>query len=133
MIEICGMFIFWYIMKEYVYYGYNEFIICVGYKQEYIKEWFVNYFFYNFDVSFNFCNGKNEIIVYYLNFEFWKVMIVDIGYNILIGGCIKCIKEYVNNEIFMMIYGDGVCDVDINKFVVFYKKYGKIVIFIVVI
>ena len=126
MIEICGMPILWHIMKEYAYYGYNEFIICAGYKQEYIKEWFANYFLYNSDVSFNFRNGKNEITVHHSNLEPWKVTIVDTGYNTLTGGRIKRIKEYVNNETFMMTYGDGVCDVDINKLVAFHKKHGKI-------
>ena len=126
MVEIGGKPILWHIMKEYAYYGYNEFIICAGYKQEYIKEWFANYFLYNSDVSFNFRNGKNEITVHHSNLEPWKVTIVDTGYNTLTGGRIKRIKEYVNNETFMMTYGDGVCDVDINKLVAFHKKHGKI-------
>ena len=100
MIEICGMPILWHIMKEYAYYGYNEFIICAGYKQEYIKEWFANYFLYNSDVSFNFRNGKNEITVHHSNLEPWKVTIVDTGYNTLTGGRIKRIKEYVNTGIY---------------------------------
>ena len=126
MIEICGMPILWHIMKEYAYYGYNEFIICAGYKQEYIKEWFANYFLYNSDVSFNFRNGKNEITVHHSNLEPWKVTIVDTGYNTLTGGRIKRIKEYVNNETFMMTYGDGVCDVNIRDLLKFHQSHGKI-------
>ncbi len=126
MIEIGGMPILWHIMKEYAYYGHNEFIICAGYKQEYIKEWFANYFLHNSDVSFDYREGKNEMIVHHSNLEPWKVTVVDTGYNTMTGGRIKRVQEYVGNETFMMTYGDGVCDVDINKLVDFHKKHGKI-------
>ena len=126
MIEIGGMPILWHIMKEYAYYGHNEFIICAGYKQEYIKEWFANYFLHNSDVSFDFRNGKNEMTVHHSNLEPWKVTVVDTGYNTLTGGRIKRIKEYVEGETFMMTYGDGVCDVDINKIIEFHKSHSKI-------
>jgi len=126
MIEIGGMPILWHIMKEYAYYGHNEFIICAGYKQEYIKEWFANYFLHNSDVSFDFRNGKNEMTVHHSNLEPWKVTVVDTGYNTLTGGRIKRIKEYVKGETFMMTYGDGVCDVDINRIIEFHKSHGKI-------
>ena len=109
MIEIGGMPILWHIMKEYAHYGHNEFIICAGYKQEYIKEWF----------------AKNEMIVHQSKLEPWKVTIVDTGYNTMTGGRIKRVKNYVGNETFMMTYGDGVCDVDINKLVEFHKRHGK--------
>lgn len=125
MIEIGGMPILWHIMKEYSFYGYNEFIICAGYKQEYIKEWFANYFLHNSDVSFDFRNGKNEMTVHRSKLEPWKVTVVDTGYNTMTGGRIKRIQEYVGNETFMMTYGDGVCDVDINKLVEFHKSHGK--------
>lgn len=126
MIEIGGMPILWHIMKEYAYYGHNEFIICAGYKQEYIKEWFANYFLHNSDVSFDFRNGKNEMTVHHSNLEPWKVTVVDTGYNTLTGGRVKRIQEYVNGETFMLTYGDGVCDVDINKIIDFHKSHGKI-------
>ena len=126
MIEIGGMPILWHIMKEYAYYGHNEFIICAGYKQEYIKEWFANYFLHNSDVSFDFCNGKNEMTVHHSHLEPWKVTVVDTGYNTMTGGRIKRVTEYVDNETFMMTYGDGVCDVDINKLIEFHKSHGKI-------
>lgn len=126
MIEIGGMPILWHIMKEYAYYGHNEFIICAGYKQEYIKEWFANYFLHNSDVSFDFRNGKNEMTVHHSNLEPWKVTVVDTGYNTLTGGRIKRIREYVDGETFMLTYGDGVCDVDINKIIEFHKSHGKI-------
>ena len=125
MIEIGGMPILWHIMKEYAWYGHNEFIICAGYKQEYIKEWFANYFLHNSDVSFDFRDGKNEMIVHHSKLEPWMVTVVDTGYNTMTGGRIKRVKQYVGNETFLMTYGDGVCDVDINKLIEFHKRHGK--------
>lgn len=126
MIEIGGMPILWHIMKEYSFYGHNEFIICAGYKQEYIKEWFANYFLHNSDVSFDFRQGRNEMTVHHSHLEPWKVTVVDTGYNTMTGGRIKRVQEYVGKETFMMTYGDGVCDVDINKLVAFHQSHGKI-------
>ena len=126
MIEIGGMPILWHIMKEYAYYGHNEFIICAGYKQEYIKGWFANYFLQNSDVSFDFRHGQNEMIVHESHLEPWKVTVVDTGYNTMTGGRIKRIKKYVGNEPFFMTYGDGVCDVDINKLLEFHQSHGKL-------
>lgn len=126
MIEIGGMPILWHIMKEYSYYGHNEFIICAGYRQEYIKEWFANYFLYNSDVSFDYKGGKNDMIVHESHLEPWKVTIVDTGYNTMTGGRIKRIQKYVGDEPFFMTYGDGVCDVDINKLLEFHKSHGKL-------
>lgn len=125
MIEIGGMPILWHIMKEYSYYGHNEFIICAGYRQEYIKEWFANYFLYNSDVTFDYRNGKSEMTVHQSNLESWRVTIVDTGYNTMTGGRIKRIQKYVGNETFLMTYGDGVCDVDINKLIDFHKSHGR--------
>lgn len=126
MIEIGGMPILWHIMKEYAHYGHNEFIICAGYKQEYIKEWFANYFLHYSDVSFDFREGKNEMTIHHSHLEPWKVTVVDTGYNTMTGGRIKRIQEYVGKESFFMTYGDGVCDVDINKLLEFHKSHGKI-------
>ncbi len=126
MIEIGGMPILWHIMKEYAYYGYNEFIICAGYKQEYIKQWFANYFLYNSDISFDFRDDRNEMTVHHSHLDHWKVTVVDTGYNTMTGGRIKRIQEYVGDEPFMMTYGDGVCDVEIDKLVAFHKSHGKI-------
>ena len=125
MIEIGGMPILWHIMKEYAYYGHTEFIICAGYKQEYIKEWFANYFLHNSDVSFDFRNGRNEMTVHLSNLEPWKVTVVDTGYNTMTGGRIKRVRKYVDDEPFLMTYGDAVCDVDINKLIEFHKFHGK--------
>ena len=126
MVEIGGMPILWHIMKEYAYYGHNEFIICAGYKQEYIKSWFANYFLQNSDVSFDFRQGQNEMIVHESYLEPWKVTVVDTGYNTMTGGRIKRIQKYVGNEPFFMTYGDGVCDVDINKLLEFHQSHGKL-------
>ena len=125
MIEIGGKPILWHIMKEYSYYGFNEFIICAGYKQHVIKEWFANYFLYNSDVTFDFSNG-NEMIVHNNVSEPWKVTVVDTGLKTMTGGRIKRIKPYVNNETFMLTYGDSVSDVNIKKLLEFHKENGKI-------
>ena len=119
MIEIGGKPILWHIMKEYSYYGYNDFIICAGYKQYVIKEWFANYFLHNSDVTFDYSNGKNEMTIHESHTDPWKVTVVDTGLNTMTGGRIKKIQKYVGNEPFMMTYGDGVCDVDICKLVTF--------------
>lgn len=126
MIEIGGMPILWHIMKEYAYYGHTEFIICAGYKQEYIKEWFANYFLHNSDVSFDFRNGKDEMKVYESHLDPWKVTVVDTGYDTMTGGRIKRIQKYVGDEPFFMTYGDGVCDVNINELLKFHKSHGKL-------
>lgn len=126
MIEIGGMPILWHIMKEYAYYGHNEFIICAGYRQEYIKKWFADYFLCNSDVSFDFRGGQNEMTIHESHLEPWKVTVVDTGYNTMTGGRIKRVQKYVGNEPFFMTYGDGVCDVDINKLFEFHKSHGKL-------
>lgn len=124
MIEIGGMPILWHIMKEYSYYGFNEFIICAGYKQHVIKEWFADYFLHTSDITFDFTEG-NKVIVHDQHVEPWKVTVVDTGLNTMTGGRIKRIQAYVGNESFLMTYGDGVCDVNIAKLVEFHKGHGK--------
>ena len=126
MIEIGGKPILWHIMKEYSYYGFNEFIICAGYKQYYIKEWFADYFLHNSDVTFDFTNGSNDMYIHNQHCEPWKVTVIDTGLNTMTGGRIKRIQEYVGNEPFLMTYGDAVCDVEIDKLVEFHKSHGKI-------
>lgn len=126
MIEIGGKPIMWHIMKEYAYYGYNEFIICAGYKQHVIKEWFADYFLHNSDITFDFTNGTNDMIIHNQHCEPWKVTVVDTGLNTMTGGRIKRIQRYVGDEPFMMTYGDAVCDVDISKLVEYHKSHGKI-------
>ncbi len=125
MIEIGEMPILWHIMKEYSYYGYNEFIICAGYKQHVIKEWFADYFLHTSDITFDFTEG-NKMIVHNQHAEPWKVTVVDTGLNTMTGGRIKRVQQYIGNETFLMTYGDGVCDVDIAKLVEFHKSHGKL-------
>lgn len=125
MIEIGGMPILWHIMKEYSYYGFNDFVICAGYKQHMIKEWFADYFLHTSDVTFDFTQG-NEMIVHDQHAEPWRVTVVDTGLNTMTGGRIKRVQKYIGNETFMMTYGDGVCDVNIAELVEFHKQHGKL-------
>ncbi len=125
MVEIGDKPILWHIMKEYSYYGYNDFIICCGYKQYMIKEWFNDYFLHNCDVTFDYSGGTRNIEVHSSSVEPWKVTCVDTGLDTMTGGRIKRIQKYVGNEPFMLTYGDGVCDVDINKLVEFHKSHGR--------
>lgn len=125
MIEIGGMPILWHIMKTYSYYGFNEFVICAGYKQHIIKEWFADYFLHTSDITFDFTNG-NEMIVHNKHAEPWKVTVVDTGLNTQTGGRVKRIKDYIGDETFMLTYGDAVGDVDIKRLVEYHKSHGKI-------
>ena len=125
MIEIGGMPILWHIMKAYSAYGINEFVICAGYKQYMIKEWFNNYFLYMSDVTFNFTDGKN-VILHEQHSEPWKVTVVDTGNGTMTGGRIKRIQPYIGDEPFLMTYGDGVCDVNIRKLIDFHQSHGKL-------
>lgn len=124
MIEIGGKPILWHIMKEYSHYGFNDFIICLGYKQEKIKEFFKDYYLYASDVTFDMSNNMMQI--HNNTAEPWKVTLVDTGLNTMTGGRIKRVKDYIGDETFMMTYGDGVCDLDINKLVEFHKKNNKL-------
>lgn len=125
MVEIGGMPILWHIMKEYSYYGFNEFIICAGYKQHMIKEWFADYYLHTSDITFDFTNGL-QTIVHNQRTEPWKVTIVDTGLNTMTGGRIKRVQPYLKDEPFFMTYGDGVCDVNIRDLLAFHKQNGKI-------
>ena len=125
MIEIGGMPILWHIMKGYAYYGHTEFVICAGYKQHIVKEWFADYFLHTSDITFDFTQG-NKMIVHNQHAEPWRVTVVDTGLNTMTGGRIKRVQRYVGNEPFLMTYGDGVCDVNIQKLVAFHKEHGKI-------
>ena len=126
MIEIGGMPILWHIMKLYSFYGFNEFVICAGYKQHYIKEWFADYFLHTSDITFDFTKGQNEMIVHNQKAEPWKVTIVDTGLNTQTGGRVKRIKDYVGNETFLLTYGDAVGDINIKELVDYHKSMGKI-------
>ena len=126
MVEIGGMPILWHIMKEYSYYGYHDFIICAGYKQHMIKEWFADYFLHTSDVTFDFTAGDNVVTIHKNRVEPWRVTVVDTGLNTMTGGRIKRIQPYVGNETFLMTYGDGVCDVNIADLVQFHYGHKKI-------
>ena len=126
MIEIGGKPILWHIMKYYSSYGFNEFIICAGYKQHVIKEYFANYYLHRSDVTFDF-TSENTMQVHNNAAEPWKVTIVDTGLNTMTGGRIKRIQKYTGNEAFMLTYGDGVSDVPIDKLLEFHKKNKRIV------
>ena len=125
MIEIGGMPILWHIMKEYAAYGHTEFIICAGYKQDVIKEWFANYFIHTSDITFDFTNGR-DIIVHSQHAEPWKVTVVDTGLNKMTGGRIRRVKDYIGNEPFLMTYGDGVADVDVDALIAFHREHKHI-------
>lgn len=125
MTEVGDKPIIWHIMKLYSFYGYNEFIICCGYKQHMIKEWFADYYLYNSDITFNFAK-QNEMIVHNNVSEPWKVTLVDTGLNTMTGGRIKRVQKYIGTETFMVTYGDGVSNLNVSELVKFHKNHGKI-------
>lgn len=126
MIEIGGKPILWHIMKEYSYYGYNEFIICAGYKQDLIKKWFADYFLNSSDVTFDYTSGENRMLIHNQYCEPWKVTVVDTGINTMTGGRIKRVQKYIGNETFLLTYGDGVCDVNISELINFHRSHKKL-------
>jgi glucose-1-phosphate cytidylyltransferase len=126
MVEIGGMPILWHIMKIYSAQGFHDFIICAGYKQHIIKEWFADYYLHTSDVTFDYTNGQNEMIIHNKNVEPWKVTIVDTGLNTQTGGRVKRIRDYVGNETFMLTYGDAVGDIHISELLQFHRTHGKI-------
>ena len=125
MIEIGGMPILWHIMKMFYQYGYDDFIICAGYKQHIIKEWFANYYLHRSDITFDF-SQNNKMIIHSNYSEAWKVTIVDTGLETLTGGRIKRIKKYINDETFIMTYGDGLSDIDVKSLVEFHNSHKRI-------
>jgi glucose-1-phosphate cytidylyltransferase len=112
-------------MKYYSSFGYYEFIICCGYKQHVIKDFFNNYYSNNSDITFDF-TSSNKVVVHRSQTEPWKVTLVDTGLNTMTGGRIKRVKDYIGNEPFMLTYGDGVSNVDLNELVKFHKNSGKL-------
>jgi glucose-1-phosphate cytidylyltransferase len=124
MVEIGGKPILWHIMKIYEYYGYNDFILCLGYKSHMIKEYFLNYYLYNSDVTIEL--DKNKLDVHFSNTESFKVTLVETGLETNTAGRIKRIKKYVEDETFMLTYGDGVSDVNISALVNYHKDCGKL-------
>ena len=124
MVEIGGHPILWHIMKIYSQYGYNDFIILLGYKGYIIKEYFANYFLHRSDVTFDL--EKNQMTIHEQHCEPWKVTLIDTGLNTMTGGRVLRAKKYVGNEPFMLTYGDGVSDINIKKLVEYHKTHGKI-------
>ena len=125
MVEIGGYPILWHIMKIYSFYGFNDFIICLGYKGFTIKEYFMNYFANSSNLKID--TSKNKIEVLNNRSEDWTVTLVDTGINTMTGGRIKRVKDYIEEQTFMLTYGDGVADVNISKLVEFHSLHGKAV------
>jgi glucose-1-phosphate cytidylyltransferase len=124
MVEIGGKPILWHIMKIYSHYGFDEFIICLGYKGYLIKEYFMHYYLHNSDITIEL--GNNKLDVHYSNTESFKVTLVDTGQSTKTAGRLKKIRKYLGNEDFMLTYGDGVADVDLDALLKFHKAHGKI-------
>ena len=127
MIEIGGRPMLWHIMKTYSSFGHNEFIICLGYKGYLIKEYFANYYLHQSNITFDFAKGDHgEMEVHSNAAEPWRVTLIDTGLNTLTGGRLGRVKDYIGKETFMLTYGDGVADIDINKLIAFHHDHGKI-------
>jgi len=124
MVEIGGKPILWHIMNIYSNFGVNDFIICCGYKGYVIKEYFANYYMHMSDLTVDMNSGNIEY--YNCKAEPWKITLIDTGLNTMTGGRLKRVKEYVGNETFMLTYGDGVADINIDKLLEFHKQHGKI-------
>ena len=124
MVEIGGRPIIWHIMKIYSHYGFNDFIVLCGYKGEVIKRYFANYYLNNSDITIDM--RSNSVDVHYNEIEPWRVTLIDTGVETMTGGRIRRIKKFVENETFMLTYGDGVSDVNIAKLLEYHKKSGKI-------
>jgi len=124
MVEIGGKPILWHIMKIYSFYGFNEFVICCGYKGYLIKEYFANYFLHQADITIDL--SVNSLKVHHSQAEPWKITLVDTGLNTMTGGRIKRIQQYINDETFMLTYGDGVSNINIGELVTFHKRHGKL-------
>lgn len=126
MIEIGDRPILWHIMKQYSHYGFNEFVICLGYKGHMIKEFFADYYLHMSDVTFDF-TAENKMEIHQNVAEPWKVTLVDTGLNTQTGGRIAKVKKYIDNERFMLTYGDGVSDINLAKLLKFHENNNKAV------
>lgn len=124
MVEIGGKPILWHIMKSYSHYGFNDFIICLGYKGYVIKEYFMHYFLHNSDLTIEL--NSNKVDVHYTNTESFKVTLVDTGLSTKTAGRLKRVQKYIGDEDFMLTYGDGVADIDLNDLVRFHRSHNKI-------
>jgi len=126
MVELGGKPILWHIMKLYSQYGYNDFIICAGYKQHVIKEYFADYYLHRSDVTFDF-SAENRMTVHANVAEPWRVTLVDTGLNAQTGARVKRVQKYIGDEPFMLTYGDGVSNVDLNALLNQHQASGKTV------
>ena len=127
MIEIGGRPILWHIMKGFSHFGFNDFIICAGYKQDIIKNYFNEYFLHSSDVTFDFRDGDKKVEIHETAAEPWRVTVADTGYSTMTAGRIKRIQKYVGDEPFFLTYGDGVSDVNPNDVFEYHRKAGGIV------
>lgn len=127
MIEIGERPILWHIMKYYSSFGFNEFVILAGYKQYVIKEFFSDYYLHMSDITFDFSKGSNSLEIHANQSEPWKVTIVDTGLNTMTGGRVKRVEKYINDETFLLTYGDGLSNVDISDLLDYHNKSGSIV------
>jgi glucose-1-phosphate cytidylyltransferase len=125
LIEIGDAPIIWHIMKIYSTYGFNEFVVCLGYKGNMIKDYFLNYILNKSDITVDFKDG-NQHVIQQSSTEPWKITLANTGIGTMTGGRIKKVQKYIGNEPFMLTYGDGVANVDIKKLVQFHKEHGKI-------
>lgn len=126
MIEIGDAPILWHIMKYFSSYGFHDFIICCGYKGYVIKEYFADYYLHRSDITFDFADN-NKMMIHNNVAEPWRVTLVDTGLHTMTGGRLKRVREYIGDETFLMTYGDGVSDVDLNRLLQFHREYGKAV------
>src|SRR6476469_192918 len=124
MVNIGGKPILWHIMKIYSQFGFNDFIICLGYKGYLVKEYFMHYYLHNSDITIDVANNKMEVLN--TNTENFKVTLVETGLNTKTAGRLKQVQKYVGDEDFMLTYGDGVADININELIKFHKAHNKI-------
>lgn len=124
MVEIGGKPILWHILKMYAQHGYNDFVVCLGYKAAYIKDYFYNFYLHNSDVTIELSN--NSIQVHNSTTESFKITLIDTGLHTNTAGRLKRIQQYVNDETFMLTYGDGVSDINIKELIEFHKSHGRL-------
>lgn len=124
MVEIGGKPILWHIMKGYSHFGFDDFIICLGYKGYLIKEYFMHYYMHNSDITIEL--GSNKVDIHFTNAESFKVTLVDTGLSTKTAGRLKRVQKYLGDDDFMLTYGDGVADVDLQELVRFHRSHGKV-------
>ncbi len=124
MIELVDTPILWHIMKSFSFHGFNDFYICCGYKGNVIKDYFANYYMHRSDITYDFSNG-NKVTIHNNVSEPWKVTVVDTGLETMTGGRVKRVQKYIGSETFMLTYGDGLSDINMNTLLDFHQKNGK--------